>query len=104
MKKGKIVRCKPKFNPFTKKLIMNSGGFPDFIAIKKVGEMYDVVGVEVKTNGKLSKDEKEKCKFLLDRGVFSSILVAKAVKDGRKINVEYDDFKERFGKLWNEKR
>jgi hypothetical protein len=31
---GKLVNCKPKFNFFTKSLMMNSGGFPDFLCIK----------------------------------------------------------------------
>lgn len=98
----KLVKCKPKFNPFTKRLIMNSGGFPDFISIKQIyKESYSVIGVEVKINGILSKIEKEKCAWYLQKGVFSQIWIAKAVRKGRKIEVEYDDFAEKYGKKYN---
>ena len=33
---GKLVKSKPKFNPFTKSLMMNTGGFPDFLAFKLI--------------------------------------------------------------------
>jgi hypothetical protein len=95
MKRGKLVRCKPKFNPFTKRLIMNTGGFPDFIAFqRKENGDYRVIGVEVKINGLLSKEEKEKCKWYLDKKVFSEILVAKKVKEKNKIHIEYTPIKE----------
>ncbi len=38
------------------------------------------------------------CYWLLENKVFSKILIAKAKKDGRKLNVEYIDFNEKYGK------
>jgi len=93
-------------------------GFPDFIAFRKTmcssaytlnstsqkfrnegAKNHEVIGVEVKINGILSKIEKEKCAWYLKEGIFSRILIAKSVKDGRKIKIEYVDFKEKYGKL-----
>lgn len=63
----------------------NQGGFPDFICFKMAEgcdydrddySLYKVIGVEVKSNGYLSKEEKEKCKWLLENKVFSKILIA----------------------------
>ena len=96
MKKGKLIRCKPKFNPFTKKLVMNSGGFPDFIVLKPLGKgKHEVIGVEVKMKGLLDKEEKEKCKWYLENGIFSKILVAK--KGKKRGEIEHIDFKEKYG-------
>ncbi len=93
MKKGKLVKCKPKFSPFTKRLIMNTGGFPDFVAFQLMREeRYKLIGVEVKMNGLLSRIEKEKCKWYLENKIFSEILIASKIKDGKKIKVEYVDF------------
>ena len=103
MKIGKLVKCKPKFNPFTKRLIMNTGGFPDFVAIQHVhGEMYSVIGVEVKMNGLLSKEEKEKCAWYLKNKTFSKIWIARAEKKGNKTEVVYDDFEEKYGEKFLE--
>ena len=52
--------------------------------------------MEVKINGALSKIEKQKCAWYLERGVFSEIWIAKAVKEGRRIKIEYVDFGERY--------
>ncbi len=92
---GKLVRCRPRFNPKTKNLMMNNPGFPDFISFKRrVEESYDVIGVEVKTNGTLSKIEKQKCHWLLENKIFSRILIAKKSKERGK--VDYIDFKEKY--------
>ncbi|MEK6760552.1 MAG: hypothetical protein AABX93_01365 [Nanoarchaeota archaeon] len=91
---GKIIPAKRKFNPFSKVLTIGTG-FPDFVAFKKDGEKYEVIGVEVKTNGYLDKEEKEKCKFLLDNKIFSKILIVKKSKNGREII--YDNFAEKYG-------
>lgn len=95
MRRGKLVRCKPKFNPFTKRIMMNTGGFPDFAAFRREGKLYEVIGVEVKANGWLDKKEKEKCKWLLDNKIFSRILIARKSKERGK--VDYIDFKEKYG-------
>ncbi|MEI6059045.1 MAG: hypothetical protein WCP89_04720 [archaeon] len=113
VKNGKgwvMIPAKRKFNPFSKALTIGTG-FPDFVAFQKMSGDNDgsenekiyhkVIGVEVKMNGTLSKIEKQKCKFLLDNKIFSEILIAKrGIKDGRKELVEYDDFKERYKKLF----
>jgi len=98
LNKLEIVQAKRKYNPFKKMLIVGTG-FPDFISIKHIHKgMHSVIGVEVKMNGILSKTEKEKCGWYLKKEIFSQIWIAKAVKKGRKIEVEYDDFKEKYGK------
>jgi len=79
--KGRLTPCKPKFNPYTKRLMMNTGGFPDFIAIKKNSkEMYEVIGVECKSNGYLTKIEKEKAKWLVESCTFGKMIIAKKGK------------------------
>jgi hypothetical protein len=71
-------------------------GFPDFVCFEKRGDLYKVVGVEVKMNGNLSRVEKEKCVWYLENGIFSEILVAKKIQErkGGKIRIEYVDFGE----------
>jgi len=94
---GKLVVAKRKYNPFKKMLVVGTG-FPDFISIKHIHEgVYSVIGVEVKMNGVLSKIEKEKCAWYLKNKIFSQIWIAKAVRKGRKIEIEYDDFLEKYG-------
>ncbi len=56
----------------------------------------EIIGVEAKSNGYLDKQEKAKCKWLLDHKVFNKILIAKKKKEGRKIVPEYVDFKEKY--------
>ena len=89
-----IHPAKRKYNPFSK--VMSIGtGFPDFLAFQKVeGKSYNIVGVEVKTSGTLSLEEKKKCKWYLDNGVFSRIWIAKKKKEGRGVVVEYNDFED----------
>ncbi len=83
-------------------------GFPDFICFRQHkdywyldnddGYLYGIVGVECKINGMLSKEEKEKCKWLLNKGVFSSIKIAKKTKIKNKIVIMYHDFVEKYEK------
>ena len=70
--------------------ITRQNGFPDFIAFrietglddtKEDFPSYHVIGVEVKSNGILSKIEKEKCSWYLENNIFSKILIAS--KKGR---------------------
>jgi hypothetical protein len=97
---GLVVTAKRKFNPFSKVLAIGTG-FPDFIAFQLAeGNKYKIVGVEVKMNGTLSKIEKMKCKFYLDKKIFSEIWIAKKNKVGRKIFVEYENFRERYSRLF----
>ncbi|RLG12292.1 hypothetical protein DRN73_03060 [Candidatus Pacearchaeota archaeon] len=96
LEEGKIIPAKRKFNPFLKILGIGTG-FPDFIAIKNNNKKKkEIIGVEVKVRGYLDKKEKEKCKFYLKKRLFSKILIAKAKKNGRKIEIKYEDFKEKY--------
>ena len=67
-----------------------SNGFPDFIIFKKTETFpfYRVNGVEVKMKGKLRKEEKEKCSWLLKNKIFGGIFVAS--KAGR-MGVKYEE-------------
>lgn len=96
--KSKIVKAKRKYNPFKKILVVGTG-FPDFIAFKKREKNYDIIGIEVKMNGLLSKEEKEKCKWYLEKEIFSRILIASKLKDGRLVKIKYEDFKEKYNKV-----
>jgi len=103
LEKGKVVAAKRKYNPFKKMLVVGTG-FPDFISIKQIHEgAHSIIGVEVKMNGILSKEEKEKCVWYLQKGVFSRIWIAKAIRRGKKIEIEYNDFQEKHGKKYNKK-
>jgi hypothetical protein len=74
-------------------------GFPDFVCFERRGDLYKVIGVEVKMNGNLSRVEKEKCKFYLDNGIFSEILVASKMKVKNRVRVEYVDVSEILGRM-----
>lgn len=89
-----IIIAKRKYNPFNKALTIGTG-FPDFVAIKHIyDESYSVIGVEVKLRGLLSKEEKEKCLFLLGKKVFSRIWIAKLGE--KRGEIEYVDFKDKY--------
>ncbi|MFH1326717.1 MAG: hypothetical protein ABIH59_01155 [archaeon] len=92
-----LVKAKRKYNPFKKMLVVGTG-FPDFIGFKLSGKKYDVIGIEAKINGLLSKIEKEKCKWYLKNKIFSKIYIAKAKKIGRKIEVGCINFEKKYGK------
>ncbi len=72
----------------------NQSGFPDFIAMRDMGPgLHHVIGVESKTNGYLDKDEKLKCRWLLNRNVFSKILiVSKGDKRGEMLCQDFEDY------------
>lgn len=59
---GEYKQGKAKFNPVTHALMMNGQGFPDFLCIGKI--IHELQFIECKTNGRLSKEEKEKCKWI----------------------------------------
>ena len=59
--------------------ITRSNGFPDFIAFVEISscdKSYEIIAVESKMNGVLSKIEKEKCQWYLDNNIFSKIVTA----------------------------
>ena len=92
---GKLILCRRKFNPFNKVMTIGTG-FPDFVCFSKRGDLFKVIGVEVKMNGNLSRVEKEKCVWYLENGIFNEILVARKIQErkGGKIKIEYVDFLE----------
>jgi len=93
---GKIFPAKRKYNPFSRVMTIGTG-FPDFVAFSEIRNgIYSVIGVEVKLNVTISKEEKEKCRWYLERRIFSEIWIAKQKKVGRKIDVEYENFIERY--------
>lgn len=95
----KLIPCKPKFNPFTKRVQMMSGGFPDFVAFSQMTGEDDhkiVIGVECKSgtkehnNNQLSPEEKEKCKWLINNKIFSRIEIA---RKGERGEILYEEWK-----------
>ncbi len=113
MKIGKLIPAKHKFRGPGIPMVIGTG-FPDFISFKKYddfieetdldgivypihfGDNYEarfIIGIESKSNGYLDKEEKEKCKWLLENNIFSKILIAYKEKEGRKILVKYKEFK-----------
>ena len=66
---GEFITAKPKFNAFRKAMSIGTG-FPDFLCFKqsKEREGYELMFVECKTNGTLSKEEKEKMAWLEGEG------------------------------------
>ena len=100
MQIGKLVSAKRKYNPFNKALSIGTGG-PDFIDFKKDNlinveeglfrNLYQVIGVEAKSNGYLDKKEKEMCKWLLENNIFSKILIASKSKQRGKIDYKEID-------------
>jgi len=92
---GRLIPAKSnRFN-------MRTTGFPDFIAFRnrilsnyekelpKI--LFEIIGVEVKSGGYLSKIEKAKCKWLLDNKKFSKILIAS--KGKKRGEIKYVEFK-----------
>jgi hypothetical protein len=96
----KVVPAKRKFNPFNKVMTIGTG-FPDFVCFQRRGDLFKVIGVEVKQNGTLSRIEKEKCVEYLQQGVFNEIWIASKTKEGRRIKVIYEDFVEKYKRFMN---
>jgi hypothetical protein len=134
--KNKIVSAKRKYNPFSKILTIGVG-FPDFICFKRIDkkeeeetiegtsipeeyikkdnkEVFDVIGLEVKSNGYLDQIEKGMCIWYLENKIFSRILIARKSRGGKEMNrksispaiklleegkgIEYIDFIEKYNK------
>jgi len=60
----------------------------------KITKFFEVIGVECKSNGYLTKEEKEKCKWYLENNTFSKILIAK--KGLKRGEIIYEDFSEKY--------
>ena len=89
-----VIAARRKFNPFSKVMTIGTG-FPDFIGSKHLGKgKHELMGIEVKSNGYLDKSEKEKCKLLLEKNIFSKILIARKGKKRGSIN--YVNFNEKY--------
>ncbi len=92
----KIIIAKRKFNPFSKAMTIGTG-FPDFVCFQRLSDVsFNVIGVESKINNTLSKEEKEKCAFLLKEKVFNDIWISYKNEEKR---VAYESFKERYPKF-----
>lgn len=83
LEKDTLVPAKSKFNPFLKRVISEGSGFPDFVAFKKVGDLFEVMGVESKLGKYLDAEEKKKARWLLDHKIFSRIFVGYKKERGR---------------------
>jgi len=88
----KIIKNEIEVNGEKLKLVYHStnacskqGSFASFPKIK-----YEVIGCEVKSNGYLTKEERAKCKWLLDNNIFGKILIAK--KSKKRGEIIYNDF------------
>ena len=109
---GKLIPAKRVYNPFMKAMTIGTG-FPDFVCFKKVneeeyidgtllpkkyqneiGKFFEVIGLEVKSNGYLDKIEKGMCFWLLKTKVFSRILIASRTK--KRGEIKYLNFKEKY--------
>ena len=88
--KKELVKVKNKFLGPGKPMMLGAG-FPDFIGLRNEKNKYEVIGIEVKSNGWLDKQEKEKCVFLLKKKIFGKVLIAK--KGKKRGEIEYTKFK-----------
>jgi hypothetical protein len=96
--KNKIVPAKRKYNPFLRALSVGTG-FPDFVCFKRSDDgNCEVIGLEVKGNGYLDQVEKGMCFWLIENNIFSRILIAKKNKDGKKTEIEYINFLDKYKK------
>lgn len=102
---GKLVPAKHKFRGPGIPMAIGTG-FPDFIAFKKWMHFNDlkfetfdgsewgpwnIIGVESKSNGLLTKEEKDKCNWLIQNNIFSKILIAK--KGTKRGEIIYNEWK-----------
>ena len=93
---GKLVPAKRKYNPFMKAMTIGTG-FPDFVCFRRDSDgNYEVIGLEVKSNGGLDKQERDMCFWLVTNKIFSKILIAK--KGDKRGEIEYTDFEKKYGK------
>lgn len=124
-KVGKLVQAKPKFLFINggMRMVGNSSGFPDFIAMRvaydligvnginpKTNKKYytqenrlkirKVIGVESKMTGELDREEKEKCRWLLDNGIFDEIMIAEKTKVKNRVVIVYHDFKKKYRRFY----
>lgn len=90
---GTLVQSKGKFNPFTRSMMMVSGGFPDFICFKlflETDKVWDIQLVECKINGYLDPVEREKIEWI-KTNLKIPVFVASKIKEGRKTVIVYEE-------------
>ena len=85
-------------NRFYKGEIIENGGFEiPLVAsdgktpMNEPQERYAVIFIECKTNGYLSKEEKEKAQWYLDNNYCSKFLIAYKTKEKNKVKVNYKE-------------
>ena len=93
LEENRLFKVKNKFRGIGIPMMLGAG-FPDFVAFRLSGNFYEVIGVEVKSNGYLDKGEQEKCVWLLKNKVFSKILIASRDKINNRIHLKYKEFVE----------
>jgi hypothetical protein len=107
---GKLIPAKHKFCGVGRPMAIGTG-FTDFICFRIINTegipkkvnlkgdesgikynqfVYEVIGVEAKSNGIIDKVEKEKCKWLLENNIFSRILIAS--KGEKRGQINYEEF------------
>lgn len=100
--KLKLIPAKRKYNPFRKAMVIGTG-FPDFVAFKRtVDSHYSVIGVEVKRNGSLNKEEKGMILWLLENKIFSRVLIATSGK--KRGEIDFLDFEKEYTKDLKKRR
>lgn len=91
--KLRLIPAKRKFNPYLHALSIGTG-FPDFIAYGYRNETGRPFGVEAKCNGRLDREEREKCAFLIKAKIFAYILIAS--KGTQRGSITYREFAEKI--------
>lgn len=83
---------KPKYNPFTKSVMMSNQGFPDFIIIQKnVHDDWLVRFMECKSGKYLSAEEKQKARWIMKTLKIPVYIAYKGVKRGQIVYEQVKD-------------
>lgn len=91
----KLKQVKPMW--IKGRVVMISGGFPDFVCWRNDMPELRIVGVESKMTGELDKGELDKCRWLLKNKIFNKIAIAEKTKVKNKIQIIYRDFGYKHG-------
>jgi hypothetical protein len=81
MKKYKIVPAK------SNRFMMRTTGFPDFVAYRFDKINYQIIFVECKSNGYLSKEEKEKAEWYLKNKICTEFYISQKDPDTGKVKL-----------------
>lgn len=81
---NKLIPAKSKYNPFTKRIMNEGSGFPDFVCMRKnaKGNLFKLIFVEVKINGYLDQIEKKKCEWI-ENNISKVYIASKGKKRGK---------------------